>query len=315
MITAVLFPLALFILGSSIRKTRGTTLTSPLIWVLLSLVALGTSVLACAQLTVTHDRQVADDFWLVAYTSTFCPLISLLGAKRPQHKVWQLIVFSFWVIAALPALQAMVLHPGDNLEVPTIWKCFYVGLWLLGIANYVPTRYALVSLFVGVGQLWLLWRFLELPANNRVSDPILCVGLLGAAVCTSALPVHFSSFWSHGSRENVLPFVGWTRVWRDFRDAYGSLWGARVMDRVNSLLESADVHMQLQWDGFRSATPVLEKTPNAAALALASNPTNMTTPQTEEDLRNNLEAMEQVARNVLRRFVSNDWIDRRLNTA
>src|SRR5262249_52264350 len=137
---------------------------------------------AYPQLTKSRDIQVADDLWLIAFTSTLCPLVSLLGAKRPQHQVWQFIVFSFWVVASLPALESLALHPGENLDVPIVWKCFYAGLWMLGCANYLPTRYALASVLVAAGQLCLFWRFFHAPAVFGVADPLIGVALLIAAV-------------------------------------------------------------------------------------------------------------------------------------
>ncbi len=71
-----------------------------------------------------------ENWWLIAICSTFCPLVSLLGAKRPQNKAWQWIVASFWIIAALPAIEGLALQPGEALTVPIVWRWFYVAVLL-----------------------------------------------------------------------------------------------------------------------------------------------------------------------------------------
>ncbi len=105
---------------------------------------------------------------------------------------------------------------------------------------------------------------------------------------------------------------GWTKVWLDFRDAYGLAWGVRVMERIEALLQSSGVPTRLQWNGFRSAAAdfsegddlkrphsALDQTDAAAAPDLV----------TGENLT--MAAVEPGIRNLLRRFVSNEWIDSR----
>ncbi|NDC54109.1 MAG: hypothetical protein EBZ74_07385, partial [Planctomycetia bacterium] len=54
---------------------------------------------------------------LVVAALAVCPAMSLLGAKRPQHGVWQLIVAALAVVVALPAASAWLVRPGSLPDV------------------------------------------------------------------------------------------------------------------------------------------------------------------------------------------------------
>ncbi len=80
---------------------------------------------------------------------------------------------------------------------------------------------------------------------------------------------------------------GLDRVWLDFRDAFGAVWGLRVMERMNASAAMLGWPVTLSWQGF------LANEPGAG---------NVETPQIVEDS----------LRTLLRRFVSPAWIDERL---
>ncbi|MGA1618102.1 MAG: hypothetical protein ACO37F_06265, partial [Pirellulales bacterium] len=52
-----------------------------------------------------------------------CPIVSLLGAKRPQHGVWQLIVATLAVVLALPAASAALIRPGSFPDLHILGRC------------------------------------------------------------------------------------------------------------------------------------------------------------------------------------------------
>ncbi len=152
LITASLIALAVIVVGGALRRARGTTLVAPLIWALISLLTVTTAFIWQVYSAARINLPSEENWWLIAICSTFCPLVSLLGAKRPQHKAWQWIVTSFWIIASLPAIQALALQPGEPLTVPIVWRWFYVVVLLIGAVNYLPTRYAIANLLFTVGQ-------------------------------------------------------------------------------------------------------------------------------------------------------------------
>ncbi|HTQ38473.1 MAG TPA: hypothetical protein VMJ32_05570 [Pirellulales bacterium] len=311
-LTVTLLALSAIILRHGLQQVRGTTLMAPIVWTCVSLLALATMLVLNSQTMM--DGHLAGDLSLVALVSTFCPLISLLGAKRPQHAIWQWIVFSFWIIAALPALQSLAMDPAEKLEVPIVWQCFYAALLLLGCVNYLPTRYAIVSLLAAAGQVWLFSRFLPVPIALRTTDPLPGIALLCAAVCVAPLAGRFPSLRQRGWKNSLSPLSGWTQVWLDFRNAYGLLWSERVRQRINSLLDSSDAPVWLEWNGFHFALPEADQIPDVASQPPGSRPRAVTTEQVETHLRQTFAAAEPGIRNLLRRFVSNPWIDRRLNS-
>ncbi len=99
-------------LARGYRPLHGTTLRAVWWW---SFIALGTVVATELAIGIMQpqDNSWAEPLRFIAAASTFCPLVALLGAKRPQDRAWQWIVLSFWVILALPAAQAWLLRPGE----------------------------------------------------------------------------------------------------------------------------------------------------------------------------------------------------------
>jgi hypothetical protein len=79
-------------------------------------------------------------------------------------------------------------------------------------------------------------------------------------------------------------------VWRDFRDWYGTVWAVRVMERINASAAMNNWPIRLGWDGFfwGDSTAVQASEPQQQA------------------------AIEQSLRNLLRRFLTSEWIEARL---
>ncbi len=272
--------LLLSALGTSIavvawRDTRGTTLRQPSAWVLIALLSLATGELALARLQWAGGPAGAVRY--LFSVTTLCPMMALLGAKRPQHRGWQFIVVSLWVISALPALQSLVYASAGQFTLPLAWRWFLAAIIGTGLLNYVATRYALAALAsaVGQGMLYLSW-------TGRVTGPT------GTLLGLSAIDVGLLlALWI--ARRPRREGVGWNRVWREFRDHYGVVWGLRAMERINQAAVSFDWPDRLTWQGF-------------ARDPAAPQPTWMAAHRLE---------LDQTFRTVLRRFVDADWIAER----
>jgi hypothetical protein len=266
------------VLARGFRAVRGTTLFAPWCWAIGSLAIIGISETAIAVLRAEQTPGAAQ-LRLAAAATTLCPLVALLGAKRPQDRAWQLIVLSFWVILSLPAAEAWLTRPGEPPTVHPVWSWFLMALVIVGFANYLPTRFWPAALFASAGQIVLNWIYLPLPLPALPeTTPLWGMGLLLAAfVAAAAISVR-----PCGECEPL------DRLWLDFRDRYGAVWGLRVVERVNASSELYGWHIRLNWHGFTMVE-------GAAATSLAANP-----------------ELEKTLRTVLRRFVSAEWIDRRL---
>ncbi len=291
----------------ALRKSRGTTLFAPLAWALLAYVVVSLTAISL----LLKAGPVPGNWIYIAATSTFCPIISLFGAKRPQNRAWQLIVFAFWFITALPAIQSLMMRPGEGLELHSVWKWFLVILILVGGINYLPTRFAWASLLITSAQVLLFWNYLPKASQWQVViEPVL-------GMITFMLGIGIGFWSSHRTRRRLAQFHGWNRVWRDFRDFYGVVWALRIMERVNSLSSSSDLQVRLHWDGFYETRP---QPGHSSCDSTVTNNGDLNA--VTSDLANSVDIcpaspdavapLDAALRNLLRRFVSNDWLESRL---
>jgi hypothetical protein len=264
------------------RQILGTTLVSAWWWALAATWFIALVEGARVWLGEAISDSTLEAARYAAATATFCPTMAALGAKRPQDKAWQFVVFSLWGILVLPAAEAVFLHPGQGLEIRGARSWFLFALVVVGAANSLPTRFWLSSLLAAAGQTILLVDHLPLGASG-VGDRGL---LLGLFLCVAALGLAAARF--PRDRTERMPL---DRLWLDFRDLFGALWGLRVAERVNASAGQGRWKITLSWSGFHSS--------DAASAEPRLSP--------EEAA-----ALRQTLDNLLRRFVSPEWIEARL---
>ena len=219
-----------------LRNLRGTTLTATWGWIQAALwaVPLSECLLAFA---APESEGVAQACRFLAATMSLCPVISQLGAKRPQHNIWVFIVGSFWFVISLPALEHLVFRDGTSLEITTARRAFVVVLIGLGAVNNLPHRFGLSAFLVVVGQTVLFLRVpLEIASATVLAE--FCFVSAAALVCIG-LP--------RAPKQRTSA----DQVWSAFRAAFGTLWTLRVAQRVNELQERAESNVRLGWNGFR----------------------------------------------------------------
>ena len=269
---------AAFVVASHRRQLRGTTLVAPANWCLLS------SLVLMVVETWLFLRPVgpAEAAWrYLAAVSTFCPMMALLGAKRPQDRGWQFIVASLWIVLALPATQDLVFSPGSRLHLHAAWQWFLIILIVISLANYLPTRFGGSAMLVAIGQ-WLLLReqspfMSQLPTN---SEPAWGLLLLALSILWARITI--------ARRRDTRQ--GWSRVWIDFRDCFGVVWALRITERVNQSARAYGWPIRLTWNGFVGADQPADL-PDQSAFS---------------------SEVELSLRTLLRRFVSPEWIDERV---
>jgi len=273
--------LAAFILGGvalivARRQVAGTTLVATWWWSVLAFAAAGgiELLIVC--------RLIGDDATAVALRYgvrmlLLCPTISLLGVKRPQDGPWNFVVLSLWGVLALPAAQSLFLNTGQPLEIG-VFSWLVVVLLLASPVNTLPTRHALAALTATAGQMILLGKYVPLPLPQFTFDTEAGLGLLAVAA------------WLFAIRPPRPASHSLDQVWLDFRDSFGLFWGLRMQERIAAAAKMYDWPVALHWSGWKAAdgTPL----------------PNLSDHQRQEIMT--------AFRGLLRRFVSNEWIDQRL---
>lgn len=268
-------------LASGCRALRGTTLRAPWWWAAGSFVAIAAGETAIAVFH-TDGTAGAAQLRLAASTTTLLPVVALLGAKRPQDRAWQLIVVSFWLLLALPAAQAWLLRPESPPTMHWLWSCLIVLLAIIGATNYLPTRFWPAALLTCGGQIILHWQYRPFAAETTESPSFALwgLGLLAAGAVTAAVLARWQATLSDPLN----------RLWIDFRNQFGAVWALRIAERINSQAKQSGWQVRLGWHGFTTS--------DGGSIDAAG-----------ESVRPELEA---ALRTLWRRFVSPEWIKRRI---
>ncbi|MEX2138131.1 MAG: hypothetical protein WD894_02635 [Pirellulales bacterium] len=281
------------------RGLRGTTLRAAWCWVVLAVGGITGAELSLA-LSGPNAGAHAPTLRFAAAVLVFCPIMAVLGGKRPQNVAWQFIVLTLWGILALPAFEIWMRGRGETLTIDPVRSWFLMVLVVVGAVNHLPTRFGLATTHSAVGQILLLWSHLPFGGLTEWRPPIwLAMVFLLGSVWTARRAAARASHTPDSARD-VVELRPWSFVWRDFRDWYGIVWSMRVMERVNASPEMHDGPLTLEWDGFvwRGESPP---------------PDNHTEYESSSILLET--AAGQSLRALMRRFVSAEWIDERLRAA
>lgn len=216
---------------------------------------------------------------LAATTLSFCPLLAILGAKRPQHGAWSFVVAAFWGMMALPAAETFFLQRGQRLEMGDARSWFLWILIAVGPINYLPTRQWPAALLLAAGQFLTLSEYLPLVQRAVIAHQHLAGLWLAALSLAVVRPPHCRAANQYD------------RLWLDFRDTFGLLWSLRLQERVNSVAHSSQWLLWLSWLGLRHGQ--------------TDEPLTSVDSTIEPTLRTTLKGL-------LRRFVTGRWIAKRL---
>jgi hypothetical protein len=245
---------------ATLPRVRGTTLTAPTLW----WIAAATAIAAVEATLAYHQVDAATlqaSLWrYAAAVGTFCPLIAVLGAKRPQDRGWQWVVASLWLVLLVPVAQAIASPSGTQLELVGAWRWLLWGFIAMGLLNYLPTRFALSARLVAIGQVVLLAGSTGIAQNLSPTARVATAAALFLTACGLAIARRFRA------TPSPLPQ---TNRWLAFRDAWGAFWALRVLQRVNQTAELSHWPVRLQWSGLVSTdepAPPIMLTPPIEAL-------------------------------------------------
>jgi hypothetical protein len=233
-------------LGCGAVRLRGTTLLPPALWALAAVLAIGGVELLAAQGLVEAGLHSAVSY--MAAVISLCPMMALLGAKRPQDRAWQWVVIALVATLWLPAAGALLIERGEALSLSPPWQVFLAVLVLLGPLNYLPTANWPAALVAAAGQCVLLAPYVTAvgPLAGEASV------LVAQTVFLIAVGLAWLRTWRRhrdvrirARRERELD-----AAWLHFRDAFGAFWAIRVLQRVNQGLAMGGSSISLAWHGW-----------------------------------------------------------------
>jgi len=264
-----------------------TTLTNAFGWGIGAILLWAVSLFAAATASFTHlTSSHLDQLWYATAVVSTCPLISVLGARRPTNRVWNgfiilpLIAVLWW--PALTLFRSWPDLPPLELQLPV-----YIGFVLvliMGVGNYLGTRFGMGAFLFGIALVLLLLPFSSMvELSNSTTHLLRSLGGIAIALATA-------SAIQQGHRE-VAEESPFDRIWFDFRDTFGIVWSIRIQERINQTAETENWPVRLGPIGFHWESE------NTSA----------------EDKEQTRKKMEQTIRWLFRRFVEPEWIDARLN--
>ena len=278
--TILLLSLGALCIVARRSRFRGTTLVAPSRWSLFAITLL--LAVNASLLLTTVQASTRDAMEYLAATASFCPLMALLGAKRPQNIGWQFIVGTMWLVLILPVGEMFVLWRGGAMDVGPMRSWLLVILMFVGFTNYALTRFWFPALLATIAKSFLLLTHLPF-FSEAVSETISQAVNGHFRAGSTLLGIAMIIAWWQTSRTSSAG--GWDRVWTEFRNAFGLVWSLRVMERMNSTAELSDWQNELTWYGFEKKVAEIDSEQHGE--------------------------VERAMRTVLRRFVSPEWIETR----
>ena len=246
---------------------------------------------------------LADHAWYACAVLALCPPMAVLGSRRPGIRVWTwFILFPMllalgWPLIAL-RLQGSELR-GLLLETPQLVA--FTLILVMSIGNYLGTRFTLSALLYGASILAIV-----------VSSSTCCPAWLTNRATVrfwSTLLTVLAIYLTWASRPMVSNRLD--RLWFDFFDTFGIVWGRRIQDRVNFIATKECWPARLELDGFVWLDEA-GTIPEGGAESESDRKPEHDARLYESSVKNIESRIEYTFRWVLRRFVDPAWIDERL---
>jgi hypothetical protein len=242
---------------------RGTTAVPAAVWT------------AIAWLTLTGEMAVrsrgglvepgdAASIRLVVVAVSLCPAMSLLGAKRPQHGVWQFIVASLAIVLALPVGRAMVVMPGSMPDVHIMAEWFMLVLAGIGWMNFIATRRGVAATLITAGQIVLMRPFLpglamDSQITSVIASPVIDSVAIGAAAAGTLIAV--LQGWRRGSvrqagNRSAHPLAALVDPpFMALRETLGAAWALRIAERFDQIAVARGWPCRLSFGGLSVSEP------------------------------------------------------------
>lgn len=226
-----------------------------------------------------------DILWYAVAVLSLCPFIAVLGAKRPGSRAWTgFVLIPMLLVLGWPAVAGWTSSAeADALTLEEPALVGYGLVLIMGIGNYLGTRFSLSALVIGVSLALLAAPLapgvFETSPERDAARTYATLGL-AAAVALACF------------RRSHSPSDPFDRLWNDFRNAFGIVWARRLQDRINLTAENERWAARLAPDGFHWMG-------------------KDSAPDTEEQTR---QRIDHTLRWLFRRFADPAWIDARIQS-
>jgi hypothetical protein len=175
--------------------------------------------------------------------------MSVLGARNPGGGAWALLMVLLLVVLLIPWLEAAGrvrrFHGLGWFRLDSPWDLFYGLLAMVGVTNYVPTRYGPAACMMGLGLV------LEYFGLRRSDWPPATRAALWPAVAWTLAAACGLAAWK--AEKPCLADSGVERLWLWFRDHWGVVWALRTQERFNRTAELGRWPVRLSWFGLAQA--------------------------------------------------------------
>jgi hypothetical protein len=171
---------------------------------------------------------------------------SVLNARVPGSRIWAGLMALLVLVFLIPWLEGpwrmrRAAEPAPlRLESP--WNLFYAFMVVVGVTNYLPTRFALAAAGFAVTFCleYLGLTRLDWPPERRAMVWSWVAWALGSSVWIAR--------WRAG--RGPASRVPLERLWFWFRDAWGVVWALRTQERFNRTAELKRWPVRLSWFGL-----------------------------------------------------------------
>ncbi len=238
MVTQALYGLiflsGLYPLWLAWRGNRRTTLLQAINWSAAAWVAWLGVLLLSGPLAEPGRRDLAR---YLALCLTGCAGVAVLGARRPGVGAWNFVLLGLLAVMLLPLMHGLLL--GGQAQ-DTVRLIFLAATLAVGIFNYLPTRLGPGALLAAVGCGW------EVTALAGHATALSAQLMEPGWLCLGLAPWVGLLAW----RSTPAPRSEFDRIWLDFRNRFGVVWGQRVREQFNNAASHAGWPVTLAWHGL-----------------------------------------------------------------
>lgn len=165
----------------------------------------------------------------------------MLGGRRPHLTAWNFVVLGLLAVMVLPLVEKTFIGTQSLDWLRITFLAITLGVSVL---NYLPTRFGPSAFLAGIGcAAEMIAIAAPVPLPRGMESDVLRSCLLAAPAL--GLVCLFPA------ATNDLD-----RTWRDFRDAWGLVWGERVREQFNRSAANAALPVHLTWFGVKYTRPI-----------------------------------------------------------